>query len=227
MSRRERELREGALSDEELGAEAEEQATNISEEEEVEVEERRAPPAKVVHEVIRRQGIEELERPAASLLWSGLVAGVAIGMSILAEAILKEGIDGIIRSGDLGDLLFSWGHERPMPLVFGALLNPALEDLPVGCGQLFVRLRGRHDLILILLIDAGPQFALLQVAGNDGPDTVAIGQGPFALVEPQLGLALLRILTMAGKAIVGEYGPHVPIEPNTVIRRKGPRQSDK
>lgn len=89
MSRRERELREGALSDEELGAEAEEQATNISEEEEVEVEERRAPPAKVVHEVIRRQGIEELERPAASLLWSGLVAGVAIGMSILAEAILK------------------------------------------------------------------------------------------------------------------------------------------
>ena len=99
--------------------------------------------------------------------------------------------------------MISWGHERPMPLVFSALLNPALENVLVGCGHFFVGLRRWHDLILILLIDANPKFALLQVAGNDRPDTVAFGQSPFDLVESQLGLALLGVLPMAGETILG------------------------
>ena len=52
------------------------------------VEKRKSPPARVVHEVIRQQGIEELERPTASLIWSGVGAGVAIWMSLIAQAAL-------------------------------------------------------------------------------------------------------------------------------------------
>ncbi len=52
------------------------------------VEKRKSPAARVVHEVIRQQGIEELERPAASLVWSGVGAGVAIWMSLIAQAAL-------------------------------------------------------------------------------------------------------------------------------------------
>lgn len=52
------------------------------------VEKRKSPPARVVHEVIRQQGIEELERPTASLLWSGVAAGVAIWLSLIAQAAL-------------------------------------------------------------------------------------------------------------------------------------------
>lgn len=33
------------------------------------VQDRQSPAARVVHEVIRQQGIEELERPTASFLW--------------------------------------------------------------------------------------------------------------------------------------------------------------
>lgn len=52
------------------------------------VEKRKSPPARVVHEVIREQGIEELERPTSSLLWSGAAAGVVIWLSLIAQAAL-------------------------------------------------------------------------------------------------------------------------------------------
>lgn len=50
------------------------------------VAQRKAGTAKVVHEVIRLQGDEELDRPLTSLLFSGFAAGVAISASILTEA---------------------------------------------------------------------------------------------------------------------------------------------
>ena len=52
------------------------------------VEKRKSPAARIVHEVIRQQGIEELERPTASLLWSGGAAGVVIWLSLIAQAVL-------------------------------------------------------------------------------------------------------------------------------------------
>jgi formate/nitrite transporter FocA (FNT family) len=44
---------------------------------------------KLIYEVIRRDGEEELERPTASLIWSGIAAGIMISLSVLAEAILR------------------------------------------------------------------------------------------------------------------------------------------
>ncbi|MEG3089095.1 formate/nitrite transporter family protein [Sphingomonas sp. PB4P5] len=52
------------------------------------VAQRKAGSAKVVHEVIRLQGDEELDRPLASLIFSGFAAGVAISASILTEAAI-------------------------------------------------------------------------------------------------------------------------------------------
>jgi formate/nitrite transporter FocA (FNT family) len=54
------------------------------------VEKRESPGARVVHEVIRRQGDEELKRPALSLMWSGFAAGIAISASVLGQALLIE-----------------------------------------------------------------------------------------------------------------------------------------
>jgi len=55
--------------------------------EEIETQAAVRPP--VVFELIRRQGEEELKRPTSALALSGLVAGVAIGLSVLAEALLR------------------------------------------------------------------------------------------------------------------------------------------
>jgi formate-nitrite transporter family protein len=53
------------------------------------VEERVAIGAHIVYEAIRREGEEELRRPATALAWSGLAAGLSMGFSFIAEALLQ------------------------------------------------------------------------------------------------------------------------------------------
>ena len=53
-----------------------------------EVRERERLRAPVIFEIIRREGEEELTRPATALFYSGLAAGIAIGFSLLSEAVL-------------------------------------------------------------------------------------------------------------------------------------------
>jgi formate/nitrite transporter FocA (FNT family) len=57
--------------------------------EEKAVEDRLGLSAPAIYETIRREGEEELERPAFSLALSGLMAGIAIGFSVIGEAMLR------------------------------------------------------------------------------------------------------------------------------------------
>ncbi len=54
------------------------------------VEERLRLRVAVVHEIIREEGEEELARPPVSLWWSGVVAGLGISMSVVAEGLLLQ-----------------------------------------------------------------------------------------------------------------------------------------
>jgi formate/nitrite transporter FocA (FNT family) len=60
----------------------------ISQHEVEAVEELSTPRTPVIYEVVRRLGDEEMERPATSLWWSGIAAGLSISFSLLAQAIL-------------------------------------------------------------------------------------------------------------------------------------------
>jgi formate/nitrite transporter FocA (FNT family) len=44
--------------------------------------------APMIYEILRREGEEEMARPATSLWWSGLAAGLSISFSLLAQAVL-------------------------------------------------------------------------------------------------------------------------------------------
>jgi formate-nitrite transporter family protein len=66
----------------------EQPSTDMSNEDKRSIDERSSGSAKVVHEVVRLQGDEELGRPLQSLIFSGFAAGVAISTSLLAEAAL-------------------------------------------------------------------------------------------------------------------------------------------
>ncbi|PXA92141.1 transporter (formate/nitrite transporter family protein) [Nostoc sp. 3335mG] len=70
----------------------EERKVALDPEQEEVVDDRRAASALIVHEVVRRQGIEELERPASSLMWSGITAGIAIGLSLLGKAVMETAV---------------------------------------------------------------------------------------------------------------------------------------
>ena len=53
------------------------------------IEERGTPRTPVIYEIVWRYGEEEMARPAVSLWWSGLAAGLSMSFSLLAEAILR------------------------------------------------------------------------------------------------------------------------------------------
>lgn len=53
------------------------------------VAERSTPRTPVIYETVRRHGEEEMARPAVSLWWSGVAAGLSISFSLLAEALLR------------------------------------------------------------------------------------------------------------------------------------------
>jgi formate/nitrite transporter FocA (FNT family) len=55
-----------------------------------EAEDRTSVSAIVVHEAIRKDGDEELRRTWSALAWSGLAAGLSIGFSFVAEALLQS-----------------------------------------------------------------------------------------------------------------------------------------
>jgi formate/nitrite transporter FocA (FNT family) len=57
-------------------------------EEEKKVEERLAIGPNIVYETIRREGEVEFKRPSAAIAWSGLAAGLSMGFSLVAEALL-------------------------------------------------------------------------------------------------------------------------------------------
>lgn len=44
--------------------------------------------APVIYEIVRREGEMEMARPATSLWWSGVAAGLSISFSLLAQAVL-------------------------------------------------------------------------------------------------------------------------------------------
>lgn len=77
------------------------------------VSDRRSGSAKVVHEVVRLQGDEELGRPLQSLLFSGFAAGVGISTSLLAESFLRMRLP----NGEWTELIVALGYTSGFVIV--------------------------------------------------------------------------------------------------------------
>lgn len=63
---------------------------SLSRDEHEMVDEKSPPRAAVLHEIVRRVGQEELSRGVAALAWSALAAGLSMGFSFLARAVLHR-----------------------------------------------------------------------------------------------------------------------------------------
>jgi formate/nitrite transporter FocA (FNT family) len=86
--------------------EHEKQVSPLSNREIGEADQRSSPSAKVVHEAIRLEGTEELERPSSSIAWSGLAAGLTICCSMLGEGLLQARLP----DAPWRDLVASFGY---------------------------------------------------------------------------------------------------------------------
>ncbi|WP_026190979.1 formate/nitrite transporter family protein [Methylobacterium sp. WSM2598] len=71
-----------------------------------EVEAERWPSAIVIHEVIRHEGVEELARTVSALLLSGLAAGLAMGLSLVVQGVIRARLP----EAPWRDLVSGWGY---------------------------------------------------------------------------------------------------------------------
>ena len=76
------------MDDEKIPSETPDAVAVTTEVEKRQVEERVAVGVNVVYEAIRQEGETELHRPAAALAWSALAAGLSMGFSFIAEALI-------------------------------------------------------------------------------------------------------------------------------------------
>lgn len=80
------------MADREQLLQREKRASPLSDREIEEASERSSTTAKVVHEAIRIEGSEELNRPSSSVGWSGLAAGFTICCSMVAQGVLQASL---------------------------------------------------------------------------------------------------------------------------------------
>src|SRR5579875_869061 len=64
-------------------------APELTEKQREEAEERTSVSVDVLHEAIRHDGEEELNRPVSALAWSGLAAGLSMGFSLVTQALFR------------------------------------------------------------------------------------------------------------------------------------------
>lgn len=62
---------------------------DLTERQREEAQERTSVSVDVVHEAVRRDGEEELNRTPSALAWSGLAAGLSMGFSLVAQALFR------------------------------------------------------------------------------------------------------------------------------------------
>lgn len=125
-------------------------ATNTDQEaEEIEersVEEAAALSPKLIYEVVRKDGEEEMSRPTLSLIWSGIAAGIMISFSVLGEAVFRTHLP----EGPSRFLIENLGY------TFGFLL------VILGRMQLFTE----NTITSVLPLMSEPGFAKLRAVGR-------------------------------------------------------------
>lgn len=119
----------------------------ISEAERHDAEALSAPPARVIYEVVRRQGDEELARPLGSIAWSGVAGGVTIMVSVIAQGALRHKLPADL---PMRDVIAELGYSVGFLMVI------------LGRMQLFTE----QTVVAVLPVTAEPSWRKLAVAAR-------------------------------------------------------------
>ena len=174
----------------------------LTKEQRQEAEDRTSVSAVVVHETVRYDGEEELKRPASALAWSGLAAGMSMGFSLVAQALLQARLPDtswrplIVRLGyPLGFLIVIIGRQQLftentltaiIPLLARRNLETFVKVLKLWAVVLAANLTGAH--LFAWVVGNTPMFkseeraAMLSIAQEAADVTfgTAVLRGIFA-----------------------------------------------
>jgi formate/nitrite transporter FocA (FNT family) len=73
-------------------SDAGEDSPHLDEREQRQAADRAAPGPLVIHEIVREEGLVELDRSFSGLAWSALAAGLSIGFSFVTQAYIQSGL---------------------------------------------------------------------------------------------------------------------------------------
>jgi len=165
----------------------------LSPEERQQAREREDPSVLVIHEVVRKQGDDELARPASALAWSGLAAGLLMGASVFVQALLYAHLPDapwrplIVALGyPLGYMLVVIGRQQLftentltpiLPLMARRDLDTLRRVVKLWAVVLLANMAGAH-LISWALAAATPfEHAVQQAIGEIAREAIAVSFG--------------------------------------------------
>jgi formate/nitrite transporter FocA (FNT family) len=168
-------------------------APELTERQEQEAQDRTSVSAIVVHEAIRHDGEEELNRSSSALAWSGLAAGLSMGFSLVGEALLQAHLP-----------------DRPW--------RPLLTNLGYSLGYLIVII-GRQQLFtentltaiipllarrnLATLVRVARLWAVVLIANLAGAHLFAWVAGNTPMFRPEVQAAMLSLGKQAAAVTFG------------------------
>lgn len=159
----------------------------LTEEQEREVDSRTSVPVLVVHETIRKDGDEELQRPTAALAWSGLAAGLSMGFSFLGEALLRSHLP----ASSWRPLIVNLGYPLGFLIVIIGRQQLFTENTLTAIIPLFARRN------LATLSAVARLWAVVLVANLTGAHVFAWVLARTSLARPEVQEALRQLATEA------------------------------
>ncbi|EIE49034.1 transporter (formate/nitrite transporter family protein) [Salipiger aestuarii] len=177
-------IQHGAAAPRESSADGQENRTVHEPFEERSVMQASRLSARLIYEVVRRDGDEELARPLVSLIWSGLAAGMLISFSVMGQSVLHRYLPSDAAWTPLVESLgYSLGF---LAVIFGRMQlfteNTITTVLPVIARQ------SLHCLFQMLRL-----WAVVLVANLVGALLVAWFLGLPGVVSEELHEALLAV----------------------------------
>ena len=151
------------------------------------IENRARLRARVIYEIVRVEGEEEMKRPAMSLLWSGLAAGLSISFSLLAMAILRHHLP------DAGWRLLVVSFGYPIGFLMVVLSRQQLftETTITVVLPLLARLTAKNLLLTVRM------WAIVLCANVLGTAFAAIFCSHFPVIAPALRAEMVEISQQA------------------------------
>lgn len=157
--------------------------TNLKTKEKKDAEERSGPESLVLYQAMVLRGEHELGRPATSLFWSGLAAGIAISNSLVAEAALNR----VIPDVPWRELITGFGYSVGFLIVI------------LGRLQLFTE----HTVVAVMPAIASPSMSNLHrlarlwgvvfVANQLGAFIAALSFAAFGIGSPELVASMVEV----------------------------------
>ena len=159
---------------------AEDSSVELTDDEETAIREQMPHRAPVLFEIIRRNGQEEIERPLQSLWWSGLVAGLSIGFSVLTPAMLRR----YLPQGEWTQMISQLGYSVGFVIVILSRQQLFTENVITAVVPVMAKSHLRNLLLM------GRLWAVVLVANLVGATCFSLFLYFSGAIEPKLALAI-------------------------------------